>query len=225
MNATDRSSPNFSDRPADIVIDMVVLHYTGMKSARAALDRMCDSSAAVSAHYMVGEDGAVWRLVGEEKRAWHAGVSYWAGATNINDRSIGIEIVNPGHEFGYRPFPEIQMRSVEELLAQILDRHSIPASRVVGHSDIAPSRKQDPGELFDWQRLAARRVSIWPSAVSPAIEARKAPALLAEIGYDPGAPLDDIVTAFQRRFAPDGVTGSLDGKTLALIAAVFAINS
>ena len=117
------------------------------------------------------------------------------------------------------------MRSVEELLAQILDRHGIPAARVVGHSDIAPSRKQDPGELFDWQRLAARGVSIWPTAVSAAIETREAPGLLAGIGYDPGAPLADIVTAFQRRFAPDCVTGSLDSTTLASIAAVFAINS
>lgn len=219
MDIRRRPSPNCNDRRTPI--DMVVLHYTGMQSAAAALDRLCDSAAQVSAHYVVEEDGSAWQLVDEERRAWHAGVSFWAGATDINDRSVGIEIVNPGHEFGYRPFPEPQMAAVEALLAGILARHGISPARVVGHSDVAPSRKQDPGELFDWHRLARAGLSVWPddTPAAPADETN-APRLLAEIGYDPAAPLADVVTAFQRRFVPSGVTGRLDAETLATIAAV-----
>ena len=224
MDILDRPSPNFSDRPAGIAVDMAVLHYTGMKTGAAALDRLCDPDAKVSAHYLIEEDGTSYRLVAEDKRAWHAGFSHWAGATDINDRSIGIEIVNPGHEFGYRAFPEAQMTAVETLLAAILRRHRIPARRVVGHSDIAPSRKQDPGELFDWQRLARQSLSVWPDEFPPAADPGEAMKLLAAIGYDPAADPADVVTAFQRRFVPQGVTGALDDATLGMIAAVHAIN-
>jgi N-acetylmuramoyl-L-alanine amidase len=224
MEIIERPSPNFSDRPSDTVIDLVVLHYTGMVSGAAALNRLSDATAQVSAHYLIEEDASIYRLVAEHKRAWHAGFSHWAGATDINDRSIGIEIVNPGHEFGYRPFPEAQMAAVETLLAEILARHAIPANRVVGHSDIAPSRKQDPGELFDWQRLAARGLSVWPVEISAPAKAENAMTLLSQIGYDPAADAADVVTAFQRRFLPDNVNGNLDERTLAMIASVHAIN-
>jgi len=224
MDIIDRLSPNFSDRPTGTVIDLVVLHYTGMVSGTAALDRLCDAAAKVSAHYLIEEDGRAYRLVAENRRAWHAGFSHWAGANDINDRSIGIEIVNPGHEFGYLPFPEVQMVTVETLLAEIMIRHGISADRVVGHSDTAPSRKQDPGELFDWQRLAAKGLSVWPADTPPPVRPADAPKYLAAIGYDPAADAADVVTAFQRRFVPDNVTGALDDRTLEMIAAVHAIN-
>ena len=134
---------------------MLVLHYTGMRSAAEALARLTDPEAKVSAHYLIDEDGTVVRLVDEEMRAWHAGVSFWRGATDINARSIGIELVNPGHEFGYRPFPRAQMAALIDLALDIVARWPIPARNVVGHSDVAPRRKMDPGELFDWPRLAA----------------------------------------------------------------------
>lgn len=156
------SSPNYDSRDGQ-EIDMLVLHYTGMPSAQDALNRLCDPEAKVSAHYVVDEDGSTYQLVDESMRAWHAGVSYWRGHTNINQRSIGIEIVNPGHEFGYRPFPEAQMQSVIKLCKEILSRHAIPPRNVVGHSDIAPTRKEDPGELFDWKRLAQAHIGLWPS--------------------------------------------------------------
>jgi N-acetylmuramoyl-L-alanine amidase len=133
---------------------MVVLHYTGMQTMQEALDRLCDPAAEVSAHYLIDEDGTVIRLVPEEKRAWHAGRSYWRGITDVNSASIGIEIVNPGHEFGYRPFTDAQMESLIPLLSSIMARHNIEPANVVGHSDVAPARKQDPGELFEWELLA-----------------------------------------------------------------------
>src|SRR5690606_33634808 len=133
-------SPNFDERPEGASIDMLVLHYTGMRTPEEALHRLQDEQAKVSAHYFVKEDGEIIQLVPESKRAWHAGVSCWRGRESLNDTSIGIEVVNPGHEFGYRHFPAIQMLSVIELCQEILDRHSIPARNVVGHSDIAPER-------------------------------------------------------------------------------------
>ena len=186
---------------------------------------MCDAAADVSAHYMVDEDGTVYRLVPEDRRAWHAGVSYWQGATNINDRSIGIEIVNPGHEFGYRPFPEAQMTAVEQLLSDIVSRHGIARARIVGHSDIAPSRKQDPGELFDWQRLAAAGLAMWPDTAGDPVRPEDTASALEQIGYDPKVPLSDAVTAFQRRFVPHAVSGEADLRTRAMIAAVAPIKS
>lgn len=157
-----RTSPNWDSRDSH-VIDMLVLHYTGMRTASEALERLCDPSAKVSAHYMVEEDGTVHALVPEEMRAWHAGVSSWRGHTNINQRSIGIEIANPGHEFGYRPFPHAQMDAVATLCKGILSRHPIPPRNVVAHSDVAPQRKEDPGELFEWQWLAQRSIGLWPA--------------------------------------------------------------
>ena len=164
LNITDAPSPNFDNRRAPP--DMIVLHYTGMKTGEDALARLRDPAAKVSAHYMVEEDGRVFALVPEERRAWHAGVSFWKGETDINAVSIGIEIVNPGHEHGYRDFPDAQIEAVIALLTDIRTRWTIPDARILGHSDVAPERKEDPGELFPWKALHAAGHGLWaePSA-------------------------------------------------------------
>ncbi len=198
---------------------MLVLHYTGMQSAALALDRMGDSSSKVSAHYMIDEDGAVTRLVDEGERAWHAGVAGWRGESDVNGRSIGIELVNPGPEFGYRPFPEPQMAGLENLARDILFRHPIEARNVVGHSDVAPGRKIDPGELFDWQRLAAAGIGLWPGAPADGADAARAGILLAEYGYETG-DLGAAVAAFQRHFRPARIDGTADAETAGLLAAL-----
>jgi len=191
-----RDSPNHDGRPPGAPIDTLVLHYTGMASAAAAIDRLCDPAARVSSHYVVEEGGLVWSLVPETRRAWHAGVSFWRGHRDLNDRSIGIEIVNPGHEWGYRPFPALQMAAVCDLCLDILARHPIPARNVVGHSDIAPDRKQDPGELFDWEGLARNGVGLWPDSVdTPA-----PPDALTQIGYDPAFDPAITLRAFERHW-------------------------
>lgn len=223
---TERPSPNHNERASNAEIDMLILHYTGMRSGAEAVERLCDPVAKVSAHYVVEEDGRIFRMVGEAYRAWHAGVSYWRGETDINGRSIGIEIVNPGHEFGYRDFPKEQMDAVTTLCLDILTRRPIPASRIVGHSDVAPDRKQDPGELFDWQGLAAQGIGVWPDASSTGISPDEdlARTLLTRIGYNPEIALDTVVTAFQRHFRPACVDGVLDEETMALICARAAIS-
>jgi len=227
-----RPSPNHGPRPADAVIDMVILHYTGMPTAAEALDRLCSAEAGVSAHYLVEETGEIWRLVAEEQRAWHAGLSFWAGRRDINDCSIGIELVNPGHDWGYRPFPEAQMAALEELCRGILARHPIPARHVLGHSDVAPRRKQDPGELFDWPRLARAGIGLWPDFAAAPPGTADLAALqrrLGMIGYeipDPGANDDDAVraaiAAFQRHFRPGRCDGVADAETCGRAAAVAA---
>jgi N-acetylmuramoyl-L-alanine amidase len=218
MGCRARSSPNHNER--QLPVSMLVLHYTGMETASAALDRLCEAAAEVSAHYLVEEDGTLWSLVSEERRAWHAGAAFWRGETDVNSASIGIEIVNPGHEFGYRRFPEAQMRAVEALAGEILARHPIPAWNIVGHSDVAPRRKQDPGELFDWPRLARAGIGLWPAAAATPSAAPEAD--LARIGYET-ADLQATVTAFQRRFRPRRLDGVLDAETRAMIAAVAAL--
>ncbi len=195
---------------------MLVLHYTGMKTPEEALARLCDPAAKVSAHYTVDEDGTVYGHVPEERRAWHAGVSYWAGETNINARSIGVEIVNPGHEFGYRAFPAEQVGAVIALCQDILSRHAIPPARVLGHSDVAPARKEDPGELFPWRRLAQAGIGLWPEPT----ESDLGPEVLARYGYDPGAPQDKVITAFQRHFRLEKLTGQWDGECAGLLASL-----
>jgi N-acetylmuramoyl-L-alanine amidase len=161
MEIISQPSPNFDTRGGQPV-DLLVLHYTGMQSGAEALERMCSPLAKVSAHYMVEEDGRVFQLVDEAERAWHAGISHWGGVGNVNANSIGIEIVNPGHEWGYRPFPQVQMQAVAALAQGILARHPrISPRNVVGHSDIAPERKEDPGELFDWAGLAQAGIGLW----------------------------------------------------------------
>jgi N-acetylmuramoyl-L-alanine amidase len=206
----ERASPNWDERPAGAGPELLVLHYTGMPTAEGALDRLCDPAARVSAHYLIDEDGSVWALVPEERRAWHAGRSWWRGRAGLNDVSVGIELVNPGHEWGYRPFPEAQMAALVPLAQAIMVRWAMPTWQVVAHSDIAPDRKEDPGELFDWQRLAGEGIGIWPSPgerLDPVGDARRA---LAAIGYpleEQGASLRQSLVAFQRRFRqrlPDG---------------------
>jgi N-acetylmuramoyl-L-alanine amidase len=162
MRPIEHPSPNQDDR-GGAKIDMLVLHYTGMTSGGAALARLCDPAARVSAHYTIDEDGTVYAMVPEARRAWHAGVSRWAGARDINARSIGIELVNPGHEFGYRAFGDAQIAALVALGQGILQRHAIASWRVLGHSDVAPARKDDPGELFPWQRLAEAGIGLWPA--------------------------------------------------------------
>lgn len=215
-----RVSPNFNDRPDGGLIDMLVLHYTGMQTCAAALDRLCDAGAGVSAHYLIEEDGTVHRLVDEDKRAWHAGVSWWRGATDVNGRSIGIELVNPGHEFGYRPFPDAQLDAVTALSRSILKRHPIPRRNVVGHADVSPRRKSDPGELFDWKRLADAGVGLWVSD-APTVQAadEEVSAMLAAYGYE----IDDVsatLSAFQRHFRPSRVDGLADGETVGILKAL-----
>ena len=219
----DHPSPNHDARPEDGPVDILLLHYTGMESGGAALERLCDPAAKVSAHYMIEENGRVLRLVPEHRCAWHAGVACWQGATDINARSLGIELVNPGHEFGYQPFPEAQMAALIELAQCLVTRHAIPRRRVLGHSDVAPLRKEDPGELFDWPRLATAGLGFWPEATDQGgeMDEDEAKRLLGQIGY---GYLDEdlaaVLRAFQRRFRPAAVTGILDGETAALLRAV-----
>jgi N-acetylmuramoyl-L-alanine amidase len=207
-------SPNFQPRPDGTTLDMLVIHYTGMQSARAALDRLCDPAAEVSAHYLIDEAGEVFALVDETNRAWHAGVSSWRGSPGVNSRSIGIELVNPGHEFGYRPFPAAQMAALADLAQGILSRWPIPARNVVGHSDVAPRRKQDPGELFDWHWLAKQGIGLWPEPAP--VRGEEAVPLLADYGYDTTDPVAALV-AFQRHFRPLCCDGVADAETLALL--------
>ncbi len=229
LRLREAPSPNHDERPAGEPIDTLVLHYTGMRSGAEAIARLRDPAARVSSHYVVEEDGTVFRLVPEARRAWHAGVSHWRGRAALNGRSIGIEIVNPGHEWGYRPFPALQMAAVCDLCLEILARHPIAARDVVAHSDIAPDRKQDPGELFDWQGLAANGVGLWPRGVpgtAPDHVAEaplRVPPLLARIGYRTDLPLPMLVTAFQRRWRPERVDGTPDAGTLARMEAVAAL--
>lgn len=230
----DRPSPNFDARPAGASIDALILHYTGMKTGAAALDRLTDPAAKVSAHYLVEEDGRVFRLVDEANRAWHAGESAWAGRRRLNDVSIGIEIVNPGHEWGLKPFTEPQIAAVIDLAREIIDRHDIPPARVLAHSDIAPLRKQDPGELFPWRRLAEAGVGLWPDMnarhgpTGPRPSVIEAQRLLARWGYavsESGALDADAAAAtaaFQRRYRPAVVDGVFDADCAELLAALLA---
>jgi N-acetylmuramoyl-L-alanine amidase len=213
-------SPNHGDRKGHS-ISMVVLHYTGMKSADEALERMCDEQSEVSAHYMIEPHGRTHALVPEERRAWHAGVSEWAGEKDINSVSLGIELVNPGHEWGYEEFPDEQIDALVLLLRQVRERYGIPPGRVLGHSDIAPGRKEDPGEKFPWQVLALERLAIGPWSGKTPEElpsAEEALGLLEEIGYAVerfGAMA--CVIAFQRRFCPDHLGEGLSESTRAAI--------
>jgi N-acetylmuramoyl-L-alanine amidase len=233
MDLLDLPSPNFDDRPVGGPIDILLLHYTGMQTGDEAIQRLRDPAARVSSHYVVDEDGSVIRLVPEEKRAWHAGVSYWAGAREINARSIGIEIVNPGHEWGYRPFPDVQMRSVTALCQQIVAQHGIPARRVIGHSDVAPLRKQDPGELFDWKGLAAQGVGLWPEPRPIAWSDAEFLAALHAYGYDIDGPSGSApetarhaaVLAFQRHFAPTRLDGRIDAQLAAILNGLLALTA
>ena len=220
LHIVERPSPNASERPAGAVIDTLILHYTGMRSGAEAIARLRDPEAVVSSHYVVEEDGQIFRLVPEILRARHAGVSHWRGREALNDVSIGIEIVNPGHEWGYRDFPALQMAAVADLCLEILGRHPIPPRNVVGHSDVAPDRKQDPGEFFDWQGLADNGIGLWP-AMDGAAEGDPRE-LLGRIGYRTDLELPVLITAFQRHWRPERVDGVADAGTLARMQGVLS---
>jgi N-acetylmuramoyl-L-alanine amidase len=237
MDFIEAPSPNFDARRAPP--DMIILHYTGMQTGEAALKRLCDYDAEVSAHYLVEEDGRIFRLVPEERRAWHAGASFWKGEHDCNAASIGIEIVNPGHDFGYCPFPESQIEAVIALLDDIRSRWMIPDNKIIGHSDVAPARKQDPGELFPWKRLADAGHGLWAEAAAapgarltigdegPGVFALQAG--LTRLGYDnaPSGAFDEAtavnITAFQRHWRPSKVDGVADGETRARLMALLRL--
>lgn len=222
LTPVDAPSPNFNARNQPVSI--LVLHYTGMETGQAALDRLRDPAAKVSAHYLVEEDGRVFALVDEDKRAWHAGAGAWGACTDVNSASIGIEIVNGGHDFGLPDFPDVQIQAVIALSRAIVSRHAIAPRNIIGHSDMAPSRKSDPGEKFPWRALAQAGVGLWPDAPAPAAPAADVIWALAMIGYPvQDNSLDDVVRAFQRRYRPARVDGRLDEETLGLIGAVRAL--
>lgn len=213
----DCPSPNHDERR--LPVSMLVLHYTGMADAAAAIERLTDADAKVSSHYLVTEDGQVLRLVDEGRRAWHAGLSSWRGVTDVNSASVGIEIVNPGHEFGYRPFPREQMAALLPLVADIVQRHGIRRADVVGHSDIAPTRKVDPGELFDWDLLARHRLALArprENLADPHWTPGGFLLALERFGYDV-ADGPAAVRAFQRRFRPEMIDGIADGECRAIL--------
>ena len=220
MHFIDRPSPNFDER--DQPISMIVLHYTGMEDAESALARLCDPEAKVSCHYCVDEDGTIHRLVPEEKRAWHAGRSWWRGIQGVNGCSIGIENINPGQEFGYTHLPEAQIDGLIPLVAEIKERHGITRGNVVGHSDVAPVRKQDPGELFPWHRLARLRLAL-PRPTKGLMDPNWTDSgfllALERFGYDVSDRLAAIV-AFQRRFRPELIDGEIDGECRAILLAL-----
>lgn len=218
------TSPNHDARPLATRPRLVVLHYTGMATAAAAVARLCDPEARVSAHYVIDEDGTLLALVPEARRAWHAGVAGWAGIDDVNGHSIGIELVNPGHDWGYRTFPQRQIAALIDLARAIVERYRLPPAAVIGHSDVAPARKIDPGELFPWDRLAAHGLGLWPTRAAPGIvDPAAAFASLARIGYRfdlPDTEPRHIVAAFQRHWRRANVDGLLDPETMGLITAV-----
>ncbi|RZF66354.1 N-acetylmuramoyl-L-alanine amidase [Sphingomonas populi] len=220
MTIIETASPNFDERA--LPVTMIVLHYTGMVDAASALERLCDPAAKVSAHYLIDEDGTIHRLVAEDKRAWHAGAARWGRIEDVNSASIGIELVNPGHEFGYRDFPEAQIDALIGLVGDIKERYAITRGNVVGHSDIAPTRKQDPGELFPWHRLARLRLAL-PRPTRNLMDPMWSDAgfliALERFGYDVKDKLAAVV-AFQRRYRPELIDGEIDGECRSILLAL-----
>jgi N-acetylmuramoyl-L-alanine amidase len=235
-----RPSPNHGERKGRGVVDMLLLHYTGVADDKVAINHLCNPGSKVSAHYVVLPDGAVIQLVAESRRAWHAGLGSWGSDTDINSCSIGIELANPGHEHGYPAFPKRQIAAAIALSRSIFARHRIPPHHVLAHSDVAPTRKQDPGEKFPWHLLAASGIGLWvkPARIgregpvytlgetNPAIEETQR--LLAQYGYHvPVSGYFDAVTravvaAFQRHFRPQRVDGNIDVSTVATLKALLA---
>lgn len=234
MRIKETPSPNQDERKGSCAPDMLILHYTGMTDAASALARLTDRASKVSAHYLIDEDGCCHRLVPEDRRAWHAGLSCWEGTTDINSRSIGIELVNPGHEFGYRPFPDLQISRLLALCQDILGRHAIRPWHVLGHSDVAAARKTDPGELFPWARLAVAGIGLLPEPCSDLTLAVAAPgdrgpsvvalqSHLVAFGY--GLAIDGeyaeetatVISALQRHFRPTRIDGVADRETVAIL--------
>lgn len=222
MMIREMPSPNFNDRRTDAPPSLMVLHITNMRSAEEALARLCDPAAAVSAHYTVDEDGTIYRHVPEDKRAWHAGQSYWRGETDINSHSLGIELVNPGPAFGYRPFPEAQIASLISLCTSLIHTYALPPDAVLAHADVAPERRWfDPGELFPWAFLASEGIGIWPQpqeedfihstkwSLDDYVKA------CHDYGYDPYLGYEWVLRAYERHFAPDYVQGLTNDEGVA----------
>lgn len=209
MDVLSRPSPNHGPRRGDATVELVVIHYTAMNSAEAALERLCDPASEVSAHYLIGEDGTLYQMVDETARAWHAGVGSWAGRGDVNSRSIGIELDNNGH----CPFSEPLMECLEALLGDILVRHGLHPSAVIGHSDMAPDRKCDPGRHFDWERLARAGLAVWPEPAAPGDFLQDAEAF----GYPVACGPDLVLEAFRQRFRPMA-EGPLDDDDRAIMA-------
>ena len=222
-------SPNFNQRDPQVPLQFIVLHYTGMKNAVEALARLCDAQAEVSAHYVIEEQGKMTQLVPEAQRAWHAGKSKWGIVTDLNSASIGIELVNPGHMHGYRAFPAAQIAALKSLLRDIIQRHNLPKNAVLAHADIAPGRKEDPGEWFPWRELAAENIGLWPEVRAedraPASDG-EVQAMLVRLGYDcPQTGDYDRATraallAFQRHYHQENLTGTPELETVARLRAV-----
>lgn len=211
-------SPNCNDRK--LPITMLVIHYTEMKPVETALDRLTDPEAGVSAHYLISEDGEVMQLVSETKRAWHAGASYWRGIKDVNSASIGIELDHPGHELGYRGFAEAQFEALVPLVARIVEDYDIARANVVGHSDVAPIRKIDPGELFPWERLSEYGLCLpTPSKFEQADPFDNDGAFLLALerfGYDITEGIKAI-EAFERRWRPERIEGKPDAQLGAIL--------
>lgn len=220
IELVDAPSPNHDGRT--LPVSIIVLHYTGMRDGESAIARLRDPEAKVSAHYLVEEDGTTFRLVDERRRAWHAGKSHWRDIDDVNSASIGIEIVNPGHEFGYRAFPEAQIDAVIRLVAEVKERHGITRGNVVGHSDVAPGRKRDPGELFPWGQLARLRLALprpTRNLMDPGWSESGFLLALQRFGYDVSDPMAAIM-AFQRRFRPELVDGEIDAELRMILLAL-----
>ncbi len=235
------NSPNFNARPAGVTIDTLVLHYTGMKTAKDALSRLTDKESKVSSHYMIDESGKIYQLVDQKYRAWHAGISHWRGRDSVNDFSIGVELVNRGHEHGYHEFPDAQMGSLINLCDRIIKRYSIDAYNIVGHSDIAPDRKKDPGELFDWKYLFKNGIGIWHdidlstdfciiySLGDRHEDIKKIQRKLVKFGYkieETGYYCNNtanVVEAFRRRFTPLNVNPDWCNITDKILNSIFSL--
>ncbi|MGH6768594.1 MAG: N-acetylmuramoyl-L-alanine amidase [Xanthobacteraceae bacterium] len=235
-----KASPNHGERRDGVKPDMVLLHYTGMRDSKLALERLCSPTTEVSAHYVVMEDGHIVQCVPEARRAWHAGQSFWAGQTDVNSCSIGIEIANPGHEYGYPDFPRRQVAAVIALCRSIFTRHRIPAERVLAHSDVAPARKQDPGEKFPWRLLHDSGIGLWvkPEPIKsggrifvlgdrdPEVDLLQTSLRTLGYGLEKSGSYDAetmaVVAAFQRHYRPARVDGIADFSTVATLRTLLA---
>lgn len=220
MNFIDAPSPNYTDRL--LPITMIVLHYTGMETGEGALERLRDPESGVSSHYMVEEDGRIFRLVPDDKRAWHAGKSHWRDVEDVNSASIGIEIVNPGTDWEHHPYTDAQIDAVIRLVAYLKDKYEITRGNIVGHSDIAPARKRDPGERFPWNRLARLRLALprpTKNLMDPFWTEAGFCLALERFGYDVSNRMAAIV-AFQRRFRPELVDGEIDAECRMILLAL-----
>lgn len=221
MAIISKASPNFNERINYKKPEYIILHYTGMKSLDDALHRLCDPSSHVSAHYTIGRDGEIYQHVDCDKRAWHAGKSFWRGITDMNSASVGIEIENTGHEHGYVPFPEEQIYAVMKIVEEVMGKYHILPENVLAHSDIAPERKEDPGELFPWSMLAQQKLSIWPEPSEEDFETAKTWILddyvsaVRSYGYDPVCGYEFALRAFERHFAPELILGTLNDEMIA----------